>query len=154
MMTKLLAWLTKHCQTGHEKHKLERWKDKYADLVGYCRDRQLEMFGGEPADEEDEDIVTPEMLEAVEELSRDEYKVEEIIDETLEDLHSIADFLKELQKFKSEHDDKLNALIKLLKSDPVLKKHKVLIFTEFMATARYLRQQLAKVELAGLDEVD
>jgi hypothetical protein len=154
LMTKLLAWLTKHCQTDHEKHKLERWKDKYADLIGYCRDRQLEMFGGEPADEEDEDIVTPEMLEAVEELSRDEYKVEEIIDETLEDLHSIADFLKELQKFKPEHDDKLNALIKLLKSDPVLKQHKVIIFSEFMATARYLRQQLAKAGLTGLDEVD
>ena len=37
--------------------------------------------------------------------------------ETIEDLHSIADFLKELQKFKPEHDDKLKALIKLLKSD-------------------------------------
>src|SRR5208337_4416685 len=75
LMTKLLTWLTKHCQSDHEKHKLERWKDKYADLIGYCRDRQLELFGGEPGDEdEDEDIVTPEMLEAVEELSRDEYK--------------------------------------------------------------------------------
>jgi superfamily II DNA or RNA helicase/HKD family nuclease len=154
LMTKLLAWLTKHCQSDHEKHKLQRWKDKYADLIGYCRDRQLEMFGGEPADEEDEDIVTPEMLEAVEELSRDEYKVDEIIDETLEDLHSIAAFLQELKKFRPQHDDKFNALIRLLKSDPVLKKHKVLIFTEFMATARYLKQQLGLAGLTEIDEVD
>src|SRR5271157_703474 len=155
LMAKLLAWLTKHCQTQHEKHMLQRWKDKYADLIGYCRDRQLELFGGEPGDEdEDEDIVTPEMLEAVEELSRDEYKVEEIIADTIEDLHSIADFLRELQKFKPEQDDKLKALIKLLKSDPVLKQHKVIIFTEYMATARYLKQQLAKAGLTGIDEVD
>jgi hypothetical protein len=154
LMEKLLAWLVKHCQTDHEKHRLERWKTRYGELIGYCRDRQMELFGGDPEDEEDEDIVTPEMLEAVEELDRSEYKVEEMIDETIDDLHTIADFLEELQKFKVEQDDKLKALIKLLKTDPVLKKHKVLIFTEYMATARYLRQQLAKGDLTGIDEVD
>jgi superfamily II DNA or RNA helicase len=155
LMEKLLAWLTKHCTTEHEKHMFERWKDKYADLIGYCRDRQLELFGGtQGEEEEDEDIVTPEMLDAVDELSRNEYKVDEIIDETLADLYSIADFLKELQKFKPEQDDKLKALIKLLNSDPILKKHKVLIFTEYMATARYLKQQLAKAGLTEIDEVD
>ncbi len=34
--------------------------------------------------------------------------------------------------------------MKLLKNDPVLKKHKVLIFTEFMDTARYLQNQLTQ----------
>ena len=154
LMEKLLAWLIKHCQTDHEKHRLERWKDKYADLIGYCRDRQLELFGGDSGEEKDEDIVTPEMLEAVEELSRDEYRIEDIIDESIEDLHTIADFLSELEKFKADHDDKLKALVRLLKTDSVLKKHKVLIFTEYMATARYLRQQLAKAGITELDEVD
>ena len=154
LMEKLFVWMTKHCETDHEKHRLERWKDKYADLIGYCRDRQLELFGGDSGDEKDEDIVTAEMLEAVEKLERDEYKVEEMIDETIEDLHTIAAFLQELQKLKAQNDDKLKALIKLLKSDPVLKKHKVLIFSEYMATARYLKQQLAKAEFTDLDEVD
>jgi len=154
LMEKLLAWLIKHCQTDHEKHRLERWKDKYADLIGYCRDRQLELFGGDSGEEKDEDIVTPEMLEAVEELSRDEYRIEDIIDESIEDLHTIADFLRELETFKTDHDDKLKALIKLLRTDPILKKHKVLIFTEYMATARYLRQQLAKAGITEIDEVD
>lgn len=154
LLEKLLAWLMMHCETDHERHRLERWKDKYAALIGYCRDRQLELFGGDSGDEKDEDIVTPEMLEAVEKLERNEYKVEEMIDETIEDLHTIAAFLQELQKFKVQNDDKLKALIKLLKSDPVLKRHKVLIFSEYMATARYLRQQLAKAEFTDLDEVD
>ncbi|HZW96647.1 MAG TPA: hypothetical protein VFF64_27130 [Candidatus Eremiobacteraceae bacterium] len=52
-----------------------------------------------------------------------------MIDETIEDLHTIAAFLQELQKLKAQNDDKLKALIKLLKGDPVLKKHKVLIFS-------------------------
>jgi superfamily II DNA or RNA helicase len=154
LMLKLLAWLVKHCETHHEKHQLEWWKNKYSDLIGYCRDRQLELFGGELDEEADEDIVSPEMLEAVEELPREEYRVGDMIDETITDLVTLADFLQELRKFEVKNDDKLNALVKLLKTDPVLKKHKVLIFTEFMATARYLRQQLANLGLEGVDEVD
>jgi ERCC4-related helicase len=75
------------------------------------------------------------MIEAVEELSREEYRVEDMIDETIDDLVTVADFLQELQKFKVEHDDKLKALLKLLKTDSVLQKHKVIIFSEYMATA-------------------
>jgi len=154
LMGKLLAWLVKHCQTHHEKHQLEWWKTKYSDLIGYCRDRQLELFGGDMDEEEDEDIVSPEMLDAVEELNRDEYRVDDMIDETITDLVTIADFLQELKKFKVENDDKLKALVKLLKTDSVLKKHKVLIFTEYMATARYLKQQLSLAGLKEIDEVD
>ncbi len=74
--------------------------------------------------------------------------------ETIDDLHTIAEFLEDLRKFKPSHDDKLKALIKLLKSDPVLKRHKVLIFTEYMATARYLEHQLSAAGIDGVDEVD
>jgi superfamily II DNA/RNA helicase len=63
-------------------------------------------------------------------------------------------FLGELQKFKPSQDDKLQKLIKLLKNDRVLKKHKVIIFSEFMTTARYLKQELIKADIDGVDEVD
>ena len=36
----------------------------------------------------------------------------------------------------------------------MLKKHKVLIFTEYMATARYLKEQLEQEGIEGIDEVD
>jgi HKD family nuclease/superfamily II DNA or RNA helicase len=154
LMDKLLTWLVKHCQTHHEMQQLEWWKTKYGDLIGYCHDRQLELFGGDPSNEDDEDIVSEEMLEAVEELSREEYRVDEMIGETITDLVTIADFLQELKKFKVENDDKLKALVKLLKTDSVLKKHKVIVFTEYMATARYLKQQLGYAGFKDLDEVD
>src|SRR5581483_290188 len=98
-----------------------------------------------------EDLVTDEMLDDVEELPRNEYKVEEILAETFLDLDQIVEFLDELKKFKPSNDDKLRALIKLLKSDPVLKKHKVLIFTEYLATARYLKEQLIEAGITGVD---
>jgi hypothetical protein len=154
LLEKLFAFLVKHCKLDSEFRRLERWKMRYADLIGYVRERQREFWDNDDVDEAEEDFITPEMLDAVEELSRDEYKVDEIIDDTLDDLHTVADFLEELQKFKVEHDDKLKALIKLLKSDSVLKQHKVLIFTEYMSTARYLKQQLEAAGLTQVDEVD
>lgn len=155
LLLKLLTFATKNSKTDAEKRILDRWKAQHAELIGYVHQHQLELFGEEDEEKaEDEDIITDEMLEAVEELSRDEYKVDEMLDETILDMDQIAEFLKELQKFKPAHDDKLKALIKLLKSDPVLKKHKVMIFSEYMATARYLKKELENADITGLDEVD
>src|SRR3990172_6221433 len=74
-----------------------------------------------------------------------------MLKEVNNDLDQLAVFLEELRKLESKHDDKLQSLLKLLKTDAVLKQHKVLIFSEYMATARYLKKEL---ELAGLTEVD
>ena len=52
--------------------------------------------------------------------------------------------LDELKDFDPAQDDKLQKLINLLKTDPMLRKHKVLIFTEYQSTARYLAEQLHK----------
>lgn len=151
LLIKLLAWATKHSQTDAAKRRLERWKRQHADTIGYVHRDQHELFGEEFDEEENEDLIEPEMLEEVEELPRDLYRVDEILDETFLDLDQVVAFLDELKKFKPAHDDKLKALVRLLKTDPVLKKHKVIIFSEYMTTARYLKQQL---ELAGIDAVD
>jgi len=153
LMLKLLAWVTKHSQADGEEKRLDRWKRQHAELIERVQQHQQE-FSGEEGEEVDEDIITDEMLEDIDELPRKDYKVEEILAETYLDLDQIAEFLNELKKFKPTHDDKLNALTKLLSSDSVLKKHKVLIFSEFMATARYLKKQLIDAGTTGVDEVD
>ena len=153
LLLKLLAWVTKHSQKDSEAKRLDRWKRQHTELIERVQQHQQE-FSGQDADEFDEDIITEEMLEDIEELDPKEYKVDDILAETYLDLDQIAAFLNELKKFKPSHDDKLNALIKLLKSEPVLKKHKALIFSEFMATARYLKKQIADAGISGVDEVD
>jgi SNF2 family DNA or RNA helicase len=153
LLLKLLAWVEVHAETPHEKRVLDRWKRQHAELLDYVHDHQMELFGAEVETEADEDVVPPELLEAVEKLSRADFKVDEIIDETLLDMDQLAAFIGELRDFKPSQDKKLQALLKLLRSDPVLKSHKVLIFTEFMATARYLRKQLSDAGLVGVDEV-
>jgi superfamily II DNA or RNA helicase len=152
LFLKLLTWVTKHSVTGGEKQRLDRWKSQHDRLIEYLHSPHFELLDEE--EEADEDIITEEMLEDVEELSRDEYKVEEILADTYLDLDQVVEFLNELRKFKPHNDDKLKALKRLLKSDEVLKKHKLIIFTEFAETARYLHAQLQEEGLESVDQID
>lgn len=154
LLIKLLVWVEVHAETAHEKRLLGRWKDQHASLIDYVQTHQHELFGDEDEAEPEEDFITPEMLEAVEKLSRKEFKVDEIIAETLLDLEQIASFVKELERFKPSQDKKLQALLGLLKKDPVLKEHKLLIFSEYMDTARYLKRQLIEAGVTGVEEID
>jgi superfamily II DNA or RNA helicase len=158
LLTKLLAFVMKHGTTA-EKSRLERWKAQHSDRLGFRRTDQGALFVeqldlGQVDQDSFDDLVSEEMLADMEDLPREEYKVEEIIGETFLDLDQISEFLVELKKFKPSHDDKLRALSSLLKTDPVLKKHKVLIFTEYKDTARYLKEQLEQAGIEGIDEID
>lgn len=150
LLHKLLAWLEVHCETEHEKAQLERCKRKHAKLLGYKPDKDL--FDPEA----DEDLIPPELIEEVEkaQLDRKDFKVDEIIADSLADVEQLADFLYELEKFKPSQDLKLKKLIQLLTKDPVLSKHKVLLFTEFGDTARYIAAQLREAGIDGVDQID
>lgn len=154
LLLKLLAWVTRHSETDHEKSVLDRWKWQHSDIIGYVHEHQHGLFKLHETEELEEDLITDEMLEDVDYLPRDQYKVDEILTDTYLDLNQICEFLDELKKFKPKHDDKLNALTKLLKTDPVLKSHKILIFTEFAETARYLASQLKEEGIEGVDQID
>jgi len=152
LFVKLLSWLTKNSTTETEKKRLDRWQNQNEHIINYIKTNHKALFQDES--DVEEDLISQELLEDIEELPREDYKVDEIIAETFLDLDQICDFLKEIQKLTPNDDDKLKTLIKLLKSDPVLKCHKVLIFSEFMATARYLKKQLIEAGITDVDEVD
>ena len=154
LLVTLLAWVTKHSKTSADTRRLERWRGQHEEVLDHVHRDRHELFGEDLDEDSEEDIIDSEMLEGIKELSPQEYKVDEILDETYLDLDQLSEFLRELKQFKTTHDDKLNALIKLLKTDPILKKHKVLIFSEFMATARYLKKQLIEAGFTDVDEVD
>jgi hypothetical protein len=73
--------------------------------------------------------------------------------ETFTDLDQLAQFLAEARKVGATNDDKLKKLIRLLKSKDVLGK-KILVFTEFAHTARYLKRELASAGIEGLEQID
>jgi superfamily II DNA or RNA helicase len=154
LLRKMLAFLEVHSESESEKRRLERWKSQNAAILGYAAERQLEFWSDNDNDNDiDEDIVPQEMLDAVEHLKREDYDVAEMMSETFLDLDQIVHFLEEARKFEPRHDDKLQKLTRLLRSKD-LAGQKVLIFTEFADTARYLRRQLDKVGLEGVAQVD
>lgn len=150
LLIKLLVWMEAHCKTDNEKKRLTKWKNRFDKLLTRIRLSQPDRFD----EDEDEPLIPTDMIEDIKERSRDEYKVDEIINDTFDDLNELAEFLNSVGKIDPKSDDKLQALIKLLKTDPVMSKNKVLIFTEFTTTARYLRDQLETAGFTALDEVD
>lgn len=156
LLRKVMAFVQVNSTTKHEQAALERWRIHQEELLGDVQRRQQQLFdnSGEDEVEHDVDIIPEEMLAAVEVLDRDQFDVTQMLSESLQDLNQLAEFLNELRQFKPSHDDKLRALIQLLKTDPVLKKHKVMIFSEFSATARYLAKELEKAGIKGVDQID
>ena len=156
LLKKSLAFMTVHSETEAEKRRLEVWMTIHADILGYAANRQLEIWGAdgqEATDVEDEDVVPGELLAAVEHLKRAEYDVGAMMQETMNDLDQIVKFLEEARKFHSKNDDKLQKLLRLLRTKE-LEGQKVIIFTEFADTARYLMKELTKAGIEGVAQVD
>lgn len=154
---KMLAFATKNSETAMEQAKLDRVKRRREEQLGFMRQTQRALFD----DHQDfgdidfpEDKIPEELLESFDVLDREKYKVEEILSVTFDDMNQILDFLDEFRTFEPKKDDKLQALIWLLKNDSVLKKHKVLIFTEYLQTARYITDELKKAGIEGVAEID
>ncbi len=116
LLKKLLAFVEVHSKTDSEKRRLERWKAQNAEILRYTTTQQMDLWGEEDDDPEDDDIVPVEMLDAVELLDREEHEVEEMISETFLDLDQIVQFLDEARRFEPRHDDKLQKFIRSLKS--------------------------------------
>lgn len=160
LFVSLLAWVERNAETPSDESVLERWKNQHSDLIERLeadkQQRKRDGYGDTDDEEDDDDVplISEAELEYIEKLPRDEYRVEDILSETYLDLQQLETFLQELYKFKSAHDDKLKALVKLLKTDPVLKSQKVLIFTEFADTARYLKRELIAADITGVAEID
>lgn len=153
LLKKLLAFIEVHSVEDGEKSRLKRWKSQNAPILGYTLQRELDLWGGDDEEYEDEDIIPVELLDAIERLDRDEYEVKEMIDETFQDLNQIVQFLNEARRFEPKHDDKLRKLIRLLISKDLMDQ-KVLIFTEFADTARYLKYQLDNAGIEGVTQLD
>lgn len=139
----------------HNPRTAKRWEDQHKDLLDQIREhvhRRGLIGGGE--EDVDEDIVPEEFKKKIELLDDQVYNVTSMVLDSLLDMDELARYLKELEGFDPAQDDKLQTLIHLLKTDPVLSKHKVLIFTEYQSTARYLADEFEKAGIGPLVQVD
>lgn len=152
LFIKLLTFVERNASGPLDQQRLKQWKDRHIDLLAHIIKSRASWQDEEA--EAGEDLVSPEMLEAELALDDSTYDVAAIINETYEDLTQLAHLLETLQDFTPKQDGKIAALIELLKTDPVLREHKVLIFTEFTVTARHIKKQLEAAGLTSVAQVD
>ena len=157
LMRKLLAFVEVHSEPGAERDRFDAWTRQHAAVLGFRPEVQLGLHldgtGEADEDDADEDVIPPELLEAVTELSRGDYDVAAILDKTFEDLDEIALFLDAASRLTPEQDDKVRKLVRLLRTKD-LAGRKVLMFTEFADTARYVESQLRAAGVDGLVRID
>ena len=117
-----------------EKH----WKERYQDV--------------DDIEEIEEDDILPAPKE---ELDPQIFKLDEIVIDVKKDLNELVSFLTFIHKNLDEtKDDKLSALVHLLNEKP-LDSGKVLIFTQYRDTARYLFRELKKrLPSRFIEEID
>jgi superfamily II DNA or RNA helicase len=157
LLRKLIAFVEVNSDSDSDKKVLQRFLDRHEELLAGTRARQLQFWpAGDEEDEEDDGdpiVISQDLLDAAELLDPSEYKVAEILAETYQDMEQLVDFLQETRKFEPKNDDKLNKLTRLLKSKAFTGR-KVLVFTEFADTGRYLHKHLSAAGIDGLHQLD
>jgi len=125
---------------------------------------RLERAEGEPEEEDD-------LPEEQRDLDPTQIDMDRLLSDVEQDMHELTSILSKIyrrfyqkglegQKVDPSKDDKLQKLLALLTSEPSegepdVRGQKIVIFTEFRDTARYLFQQLRDVAgLPGVEEID
>lgn len=83
-----------------------------------------------------------------------DFDIPSILEDTMDDIDVLADFIEDIKKVNPDEDDKINTLIQILKEDERVKNKKIIIFTEYTATAQYIESRLKKAGFTNIQEID
>ena len=107
----------------------------------------------------------PFEVEGLGQVTDAEYHIDEMLKAAFEDLEQLTQFMITCNQVGSRNDNKISQLCELLDStkgdhaeggifDPAITKHKVLIFTEYADTARYIESRLKESGVRDVDRID
>ena len=131
---------------------IERTLNRQADVLEYVKNF-IENNMQSTLEELEDDL--PDYVWDVEDnLSAEDFDIRAMLDDTLLDMEVLAEFIEDIMDFDSSKDDKIRELKRILTEDEHIKGKKVIIFTEFRSTAKYIYRELQKAGFDGLYEVD
>ena len=147
MFRTILAFLEVHVESDEEVARLDKWRNDNQERITNVARQEKDLFSFM---EDGDDFLDEKDFKRWQDdrLSREDFKVDEMIEECYSDLEQLKRFLLETESFTPGSDDKLRKLIRLLKTND-LKGQKVIIFTEFSDTAKYLQAQLREKGFRG-----
>ena len=131
---------------------IERLLNKQEDISIFV-DRFIEENIMTSVEELEDDL--PDYVWEVEEaLDVSDFDIRAMLDDTILDMEVLSEFIEDIMGFEPENDDKIRELERILREDPRVAGKKVIIFSEFRATAKYIYRELLKDGFTGLAEVD
>jgi superfamily II DNA or RNA helicase len=163
---KILRWLDVNT-SGHPDYRkrLEAWRTRHEPLLEELHQRYrptLEMGDAQVSD----DLTEQELEELHYNLTGGDYDLPRMFDAAFEDLTQLGRFLERIAD-AGDVDDKYQRLRDLLAPTakkagsldknvfaPAFRTDKVIIFTEFADTARYIHDRLVRDGLADVDRLD
>ena len=104
--------------------------------------------------EEVEDDLPDYVWEAEETFDINDFDIKAMLEDTILDMEVLAEFIEDIMQFSSENDDKIRELKRILTEDEHIIGKKVIIFSEYRATALYIYHELQKAGFKGLYEID
>ncbi len=136
--------------------KYRKWQESNSLWLRNIEIHMAERYGYSFAQEdtEEEDFLSNFITEPDFHLDKRIYNIKNLLLDMEKDMNLLISFLDHLQDINEEHDTKVQCLKKLISSDDLLSKHKVVIFTEYRDTARYIYQVLKKAGIRNLFEID
>ena len=134
------------------KRQIERFMTKQEDVSRYV-DQFIEDNMGSNREDLEDDL--PDYVWDVEEnLVVSDFDIRAMLDDTILDMEVLAEFIQDIMGFKPENDDKIRELKRILKEDPRVAGKKVIVFSEFRATAKYIYRELLRDGFSHLTEID
>jgi len=135
--------------------KYEKWRDAHALWFADIEKHLLERYSqGEDAQEIEEDDLMSIFEDIVPVLDSRMFDIKKIVADSLNDMYLLVSFLSHLKSVTPKEDTKLQVLLDMLHNDPLLNRHKVVIFTEFRDTARYLASAMKEAGIRHMQEID
>lgn len=148
---RLYKFLTDYKDQGNTRL-IDRMMNHQAAVIDYVN-RFIENNMQSTLDEFEDDL--PDYVWNVEEnLSSDDFDIRAMLEDTILDMEVLAEFIEDIMGFDSSKDDKIRELKRILKEDEHVKDKKVIVFTEFRSTAKYIYHELQKAGFDGLYEID
>ena len=131
---------------------IERFMNKQEAISQYV-DQFIEGDMGSNREELEDDL--PDYVWDVEEnLDVSDFDIRAMLDDTILDMEVLAEFIQDIKGFRPENDDKIRELKRILKEDSRVAGKKVIIFSEFRATAKYIYRELLREGFDRITEID
>ena len=148
---RLLKFMQEYQEYG-KKRVIERLLNKQADIIDYTQWYVTHTMQSTLEDVEDD--LPDYVWDAEDNLNVTDFDVGAMLDDTILDLEVLAEFIDDIMHIDSDNDDKIRELKRILTEDERVRGKKVIIFSEYRATAKYIERELQKAGFTRLFEID